>query len=71
MVLTLVATRKSDSEVMKDIANLCYPKWALQAFVVANAERYGRTPFSVQVNAQIFATCCYLGYYESFLFASK
>lgn len=40
VVLTLIATRKTDSEFMKNIANLCYPKWALQAFVVANAERY-------------------------------
>lgn len=33
---------------MKNIANLCYPKWALQAFVVANAERYDRTAFSLK-----------------------
>ncbi|XVE68841.1 hypothetical protein DITRI_Ditri09bG0102200 [Diplodiscus trichospermus] len=40
VVLTLVATQTRDSEVLKKIANLCYPKWALEAFVIANAERY-------------------------------
>ncbi|XP_022765394.1 ABC transporter G family member 24-like isoform X2 [Durio zibethinus] len=39
VVLTLVATQKQDGEVWKKIANLCYPKWALEAFVIANAER--------------------------------
>ncbi|QCE07924.1 ATP-binding cassette [Vigna unguiculata] len=40
VVLTLVATQPNDSKILKDLANLCYSKWALQAFVVANAERY-------------------------------
>ncbi|KAL5735001.1 hypothetical protein ACOSP7_032862 [Xanthoceras sorbifolium] len=40
VVLTLVATRTTDSQVLKNISNLCYPKWALQAFVIATAERY-------------------------------
>ncbi|KAF5729490.1 ABC transporter G family member 24-like isoform X1 [Tripterygium wilfordii] len=40
VVLTLVATRTNDNETLKKLANLCYPKWALQAFVIANAERY-------------------------------
>ncbi|KDP44400.1 hypothetical protein JCGZ_20080 [Jatropha curcas] len=40
VVLTLIATRPKDSEALKNIANLCYPKWALEAFVIANAERY-------------------------------
>lgn len=40
VVLTLVATQPKDSEFMKRIADLCYTKWALQAFVIANAERY-------------------------------
>ncbi|EOY18706.1 White, putative isoform 1 [Theobroma cacao] len=40
VVLTLVATQKQDGEVLKKISNLCYPKWALEAFVIANAERY-------------------------------
>ncbi|XVE99285.1 hypothetical protein REPUB_Repub03eG0185300 [Reevesia pubescens] len=40
VVLTLVATRTQDGEVLKKILNLCYPKWALEAFVIANAERY-------------------------------
>ncbi|KAA3481630.1 ABC transporter G family member 28 [Gossypium australe] len=40
VVLTLVATRTQDNEVLKKISNLCYPKWALEAFVIANAEKY-------------------------------
>ncbi|XP_054789575.1 ABC transporter G family member 24-like isoform X2 [Prosopis cineraria] len=40
VVLTLIATKQKDSEFLKRIANVCYSKWALQAFVIANAERY-------------------------------
>ncbi|CAH8386889.1 unnamed protein product [Eruca vesicaria subsp. sativa] len=40
VVLTLVATQPKNSEVMKIIADLCYPKWALEAFVIGNAEKY-------------------------------
>ncbi|KAI3906330.1 hypothetical protein MKW92_015127 [Papaver armeniacum] len=39
VVLTLVSTRETTG-LMTIIANLCYPKWALQAFVISNAERY-------------------------------
>ncbi|KAK8662281.1 hypothetical protein V6N13_091865 [Hibiscus sabdariffa] len=40
VVLTLVASQTQDSEVLKRISNLCYPKWASEAFVISNAERY-------------------------------
>ncbi|CDO99766.1 unnamed protein product [Coffea canephora] len=40
VVLTLIATTTKDNKVYKLIANLCYPKWALEAFVAQNAERY-------------------------------
>nr|POE85313.1 abc transporter g family member 28 [Quercus suber] len=40
VVLTLIATQPKDSEFMKILTNLCYPKWALEAFIIANAERY-------------------------------
>ncbi|XP_031118123.1 ABC transporter G family member 24-like [Ipomoea triloba] len=40
VVLTLVATRPLGSKFFNTIADLCYPKWALQGFVIANAERY-------------------------------
>ncbi|KAJ1403109.1 P-loop containing nucleoside triphosphate hydrolase [Sesbania bispinosa] len=40
VVLTLIATQPKDNKILKDIANLCYSKWALQAFIIANAERY-------------------------------
>ncbi|KAL0927164.1 hypothetical protein M5K25_001327 [Dendrobium thyrsiflorum] len=37
VVLTLIATQQRDS---KFLSNLCYTKWALEGFVLANAERY-------------------------------
>uniref|UniRef100_A0A1J3IYZ1 ABC transporter G family member 24 n=1 Tax=Noccaea caerulescens TaxID=107243 RepID=A0A1J3IYZ1_NOCCA len=40
VVLTLVATQPKNSEAMKIIADLCYPKWALEAFVIGNAQKY-------------------------------
>ncbi|CAN8321649.1 unnamed protein product [Cochlearia groenlandica] len=40
VVLTLVATQPKESKAMKIIADLCYPKWALEAFVIGNAQRY-------------------------------
>lgn len=40
VVLTLIATQNKGSRIMKLASNLCYTKWALEAFVVANAERY-------------------------------
>ena len=39
VVLTLIATRTGEGKVLKSLANLCYSKWALEAFVIANAER--------------------------------
>ena len=43
VVLTLIATNNNDSKVVDAIADLCYPKWALEAFVIANAKRFGLT----------------------------
>uniref|UniRef100_A0A5B7AXX0 Putative ABC transporter G family member 28-like n=1 Tax=Davidia involucrata TaxID=16924 RepID=A0A5B7AXX0_DAVIN len=40
VVLTLIATRTTGSKFVMNLANWCYPKWALEAFVIANAERY-------------------------------
>ncbi|XP_077221770.1 ABC transporter G family member 28-like isoform X2 [Tasmannia lanceolata] len=40
VVLTLIATQQERGRVVKTLASLCYPKWALEAFVIANAERY-------------------------------
>ncbi|CAH2036573.1 unnamed protein product [Thlaspi arvense] len=40
VVLTLVATQPKNSQVMRIIGDLCYPKWALEAFVIGNAQRY-------------------------------
>ncbi|XP_071734574.1 ABC transporter G family member 24 [Rutidosis leptorrhynchoides] len=40
VVLTLISTQTGDSKFLKDVAKLCYPKWALEAFVIANANKY-------------------------------
>lgn len=40
VVLTLIASRTDGGKFLKILADLCYPKWALEAFVIANAERY-------------------------------
>ncbi|XP_057982210.1 putative white-brown complex homolog protein 30 [Malania oleifera] len=40
VVLTLIASQEKKTGFVKHIANLCYTKWALEAFVTANAERY-------------------------------
>lgn len=43
VVLTLIATQTHDSKFVKTVADFCYPRWALEAFVIANAERYAIT----------------------------
>ncbi|XP_030961617.1 uncharacterized protein LOC115982968 isoform X3 [Quercus lobata] len=40
VVLTLIATNNNDTKIVDAIADLCYTKWALEAFVIANAKRY-------------------------------
>ncbi|XP_051120137.1 ABC transporter G family member 24-like [Andrographis paniculata] len=40
VVLTLISTLLNASKFVKDLANFCYPKWALEAFVIGNSERY-------------------------------
>ncbi|KAL4341072.1 hypothetical protein GQ457_08G000810 [Hibiscus cannabinus] len=40
VVLTLIATQGGDGEVVNSIGDLCYTKWALEAFVVSNAKMY-------------------------------
>ncbi|KAF3960274.1 hypothetical protein CMV_015000 [Castanea mollissima] len=40
VVLTLIAAQDTDSDFVKHLGNLCYTKWALEALVIANAERY-------------------------------
>ncbi|KAH8512925.1 hypothetical protein H0E87_006287 [Populus deltoides] len=40
VVLTLIATRTENDGVVNYISNLCYTKWALEAFVISNAKRY-------------------------------
>ncbi|KAL8056852.1 hypothetical protein ABFX02_04G146100 [Erythranthe guttata] len=40
VVLTLLSTQPTNSQVMKTLTRLCYPRWALEAFIVSNAKRY-------------------------------
>jgi len=40
VVLTLIATRTENDGVVNYISNLCYTKWALEAFVISNAKRF-------------------------------
>lgn len=40
VVLTLFVTRTQTSSALKTLSDLCYPKWAVEALVVSNAERY-------------------------------
>lgn len=40
VVLTLIATQTVGNKFAKMFSNVCYPKWALEAFVISNAERF-------------------------------
>jgi hypothetical protein len=40
VVMTLIANQNRDTAFMKILVQLCYPKWALEAFIIANAERF-------------------------------
>ncbi|XP_019152194.1 PREDICTED: putative white-brown complex homolog protein 30 [Ipomoea nil] len=40
VVLTLIANQEPDDRIGKYVAKFCYPKWALEAFVTANADRF-------------------------------
>ncbi|PIN10268.1 Transporter, ABC superfamily (Breast cancer resistance protein) [Handroanthus impetiginosus] len=40
VVLTLVSTQPKDSQFIKILTRLCYPSWALEAFIVSNAKSY-------------------------------
>ena len=40
VVLTLLSTQPKDSKFIKILTNMCYPSWALEAFIVSNAKRY-------------------------------
>ncbi|KAL7095855.1 hypothetical protein ACP275_10G048800 [Erythranthe tilingii] len=40
VVLTLIANQGKDDKFGKLFSNYCYPRWALEAFLIANAQRY-------------------------------
>ncbi|CAI8602459.1 unnamed protein product [Vicia faba] len=39
VVMTLISNQKRDTLSMKILIKMCYPNWALEAFIIANAER--------------------------------
>lgn len=43
VVLTLLATydNEEESKYVEFLSDLCYTKWALEAFVISNAKRFG------------------------------
>lgn len=63
VVLTLIANQEGDSFAAK-IGDYCYTKWALEAFLLANAERfeiYKNATLSLnkmQDYYSLFSTCC-------------
>lgn len=40
VVLTLIAVQENEYRFLKYLGKLCYTKWALEAFVIANAKRF-------------------------------
>ncbi|XP_031382745.1 putative white-brown complex homolog protein 30 isoform X2 [Punica granatum] len=40
VVMTLIATQDRENNLVAHLADLCYPKWALEAFIIANTERF-------------------------------
>jgi len=40
VVLTLIANQDKDDKIGKYLGSYSYPKWALEAFLIANAQRY-------------------------------
>ncbi|XP_021908567.1 putative white-brown complex homolog protein 30 [Carica papaya] len=40
VVLTLIAIQDKDNGITNFLGNFCYTKWALEAFIIANAQRY-------------------------------
>ncbi|XP_047317306.1 ABC transporter G family member 28-like [Impatiens glandulifera] len=40
VVLTLIANQTNPGDFLKSLQDICYTKWALEAFVVANVEKY-------------------------------
>ncbi|XP_059462902.1 putative white-brown complex homolog protein 30 isoform X2 [Corylus avellana] len=51
VVLTLIAYQDKESILAKYLGNLCYTKWALEAFIIANAERYSGVWLITRCNA--------------------
>ena len=39
-MLSLVASQDKDSKIIYQLGKFTYTKWALEAFVIANAEKY-------------------------------
>lgn len=45
VVLTLIATNTIESEIVDVMTKFCFTKWAMESFVIANAQRFEITIF--------------------------
>ncbi|GFP97004.1 ABC transporter g family member 28 [Phtheirospermum japonicum] len=56
VVLTLLSTQPKDSKLMKNLTRLCYPSWALEAFVISNAKRCVEILLLVDLSATYYSS---------------
>lgn len=46
VVLTLIAIQEADDDgFFNKVKKFCYPQWAIEAFIIANASRSDQGPF--------------------------
>lgn len=62
VVLTLIATSTNDNKIVESISELCYTRWALEAFVVSNAQRFANLTSCYKTSLQR-GTSLHLVYY--------
>ena len=53
VVLTLIANNTIDSKIVEVISDFCYTKWAMESFVISNAQRFEITIFIYAITACI------------------
>ena len=58
VVLTLIATQENQTGIVKQIGKLCYTKYALEAFVIANAQRFDLTSSFPRCSGCLVTECC-------------
>lgn len=60
VVLTLISTQPKDSQFIKILTNMCYPSWALEAFIVSNAKRYLKIHINHHHLPTYYSPNCYI-----------